>query len=72
MDRAKILNELRTAKAVIDLHDVPTHQLYEFLKVFEDSVAVLMPEGELITYINERMSLAEGHQYPPVIVQEGA
>ena len=57
-----VLAELRAAKRVLDERDVPADQLYAFLKVYEYSVAVLMTEGGLITYINERMSLAEKHE----------
>lgn len=64
MDRESVLSDLRKAQQGWRA-DAPTESLYEMLRAAEDGVAVLLDEGELITYINARLSLMERFQIRP-------
>lgn len=65
MDREAVLRDVREAREEIEGDLPPTERLYELVKAFEDSVAVLLSESSLITYVNARLTLAKDFQYRP-------
>lgn len=65
MDREAVLRNVREARTEIEEDLPPTERLYELVKAFEDSVAVLLSESSLISYVNARLTLAKDFQYRP-------